>query len=146
MTYYKKGSLSHSWKGGKRMRFGYVEIYKPDHPYAVQSYVFEHRLVMEESIGRYLKSDEIVHHKNGIRNDNSIENLEVVSRHMHRIIHRKTDGMKCYYCGSDDVIKQGKRTRTMFQAWRCLTCTRRFTFPSKTKTIHPFMNSDEYKG
>jgi HNH endonuclease len=51
----------------------------PEHPRArtASGYVFEHILVMEERLGRELFPDEKVHHRNGVRNDNSPENLEL---------------------------------------------------------------------
>jgi len=59
-----------------------------DHPNANKSgYVMEHRLIMEEQLGRYLTEDEVVHHKNGVKNDNVLENLEVMSIHDHRKLH-----------------------------------------------------------
>lgn len=75
----RKGEKSHWWRGGIiRNNNGYVKIYAPDHPaVGTQRYICEHRLAMEKHLGRYLKSFENIHHKNGIKNDNRIENLEL---------------------------------------------------------------------
>jgi len=59
---------------------GYILIGVDDHPYKQKKgYVAEHRLVMEKKIGRYLLPHENVHHINGVRSDNRIENLELWS-------------------------------------------------------------------
>ena len=70
-------------KGRKVHSKGYVEIYSPDNPCAVRNYVFEHRLVMESNLGRFLNPSEQVHHKNGVKDDNRIENLELVTVESH---------------------------------------------------------------
>ena len=67
----------YAWKGGKYLGSrGYMFVYSPDHPFQnSQKYVLEHRLVMEKYLGRYLRPKEVVHHINGIKDDNRIENL-----------------------------------------------------------------------
>lgn len=58
---------------------GYVRIYVPMHREAnTRGYVYEHRVIAEQMIGRDLLPGEVVHHKNHIRWDNRVENLEVM--------------------------------------------------------------------
>lgn len=58
---------------------GYVRVYEPEHPKAMNGgWVFEHRLVMEQHLGRTLAQDEHVHHINGRKDDNRLENLMVM--------------------------------------------------------------------
>lgn len=67
---------------------GYVLIYCPNHPNATKDgYVAEHTLVMEAQIGDYLPKGYVVHHKNHIRNDNRIENLELMTSKEHSKLH-----------------------------------------------------------
>lgn len=74
----------------KKRGDGYIAVYVPDHPYAnKEGYVMEHRLVMEEHIGRYLEKGEEVHHINKKRDDNRLENLTLLSTEEHQALHIK---------------------------------------------------------
>jgi len=73
-----KGNSCYNWKGGRRQtNNGYTMVRAVTHPFAKNGYVFEHRLVMEKRLGRYLLPTETVHHKNAIKDDNRLENLEI---------------------------------------------------------------------
>lgn len=72
------GDRHPDWKGGRKLVGGYWYIYRPEHPNATkQRYVAEHRLVMEEKLGRYLDPKEVVHHRDGNSQNNHPDNLEV---------------------------------------------------------------------
>lgn len=82
-----------AWRGGTRMSLGYKFILKPEHPRANnEGYIQEHHLIMEESIGRYLTRDERVHHKNGIKTDNRIENLLLLESQSEHLKHHIKEG------------------------------------------------------
>ena len=79
----KRGSANPFWKGGRRKDTrGYVVVnIQPDSPYYSVAYrgeILEHRLVMAQYLGRCLNSWEVIHHKNGIKDDNRLENLELL--------------------------------------------------------------------
>ena len=78
-----------NWKGGKRKNFyGYIQILmKSADPFFKMAnshgYIKEHRLVMAQYLGRCLESWEIPHHINHIKDDNRIENLELMTASEH---------------------------------------------------------------
>ena len=92
----KKKSLSHreaiskatvgkknpAYKNGKTVvRSEHILVLAPEHPFAnVNKRVYEHRLVVEKHIGRYLKPYESVHHIDGIPSNNNITNLFLTTR------------------------------------------------------------------
>ena len=75
--------------GKKTKHNGYNRIKFPDHPKADKwGWILEHDLIMECYIGRWLKPNEVVHHINGIKDDNRIKNLQLMTRSEHTRLHR----------------------------------------------------------
>lgn len=86
----QEGENSPTWKGGRLIYNGYVIVSIPkDSPYAPMAQktkrgrlrIFEHRLVAAQKLGRLLEDWEVIHHINGIRDDNRPENIDVLPNH-----------------------------------------------------------------
>lgn len=91
---YKKTSKRGGRKPGPVKPFiersGYRYLFRPKHPFSTrQGYIAEHRVKMEEKIGRYLTKSEVVHHINHLRHDNRIENLQLMRKRAHQKLHMK---------------------------------------------------------
>lgn len=83
-----RGAQAANWQGGSRKSGAYVEVYAPWASCANQrGYAPLHRLVMELTLGRALRPDEIVHHIDGDSLNNDPGNLRVMSQSEHARLH-----------------------------------------------------------
>lgn len=118
------GQRNKSWKEGRtKTKEGYIAVLLySESPYFKMAnigrkkrlknwYVFEHRLVMAKHLGRCLTSLEIVHHKNGIADDNRLSNLYLTTRETHIKEHQRgyRDGFnKGYQDGLKKATEESK--------------------------------------
>ena len=98
-----------SWKGGKSITNGRPLTLLRGHPRARhEGYVLDHILIVEKALGRYLPNDAVVHHVNGVVNDNTNTNLVLCENNTyHKLLHKRQRALiacgnpswvKCVYC------------------------------------------------
>jgi len=104
---FKKGQQAHNFKGGHRHSAGYIMDYGDDRELYLQ-----HRLVVEKFLGRKLRRSEVVHHINGDRTDNRIENLQLMNQSEHLKLHQMEEKM-----GDSEEYSQKKRHASQVR-WR----------------------------
>ena len=116
VAHYQVGEKNSQWNGGKKVSNGYILIRNQEHPRNINGYVYEHILVMEKFLGRPLKwidfnhaDNEIVHHKNGNKQDNRLENLQLMAHKENIALHNKMrDYSKMLRNEKGQFIKGGK--------------------------------------
>lgn len=118
------------WQINKIISKGdYLYAIIPEHPKATKNhYVLLHRAIMENTIGRLLTDDEVVHHKDGNKKNNSIENLELINKNDHIRLHRlksgkKTTKLKCPWCGKEFVRYTNETFLQKPSKYNCTCCS-----------------------
>lgn len=98
---------------------GYMYCYNPNHPLANKAgIVYEHRYVMSNHLGRWITTEEVVHHKDGNRANNKIENLELTNAKDHALLHAIERGWGtyttkvCEYCKKEFSIQGSKKAKS----------------------------------
>lgn len=116
------------WKIKKIVKKGdYLYAIVRNHPKRTKNdYVLLHRVVVENHIGRLLNPDEVVHHKDGNKKNNEIQNLEVINASEHTRLHGLQKGrvyvdIKCPWCKI--VFTREKRQTHLAKKGQYTTCS-----------------------
>ena len=132
------GVKSSAWKGGRiKMKFGYFAVRVDGR------YIYEHRYLMEKKIGRPLRSDEIVHHKDGNKTNKNPGNLELLAKREHdrlETIRRHREGDFPYTRNrpevTEEMIEPLLRKNISFRAIGRLLKTSHGTISNRVRSSH----------
>lgn len=140
----KKGAIVGAFKWNiekvvSKGEYNYAVV--KDHPNSIEfGYVLEHRVVVENHLKRLLNANEVVHHINGDKKDNRIENLEVLNAKTHAKLHGLLHGtkwceLKCPQCSK--VFHREKHQTFLVKGGSFSACSRKCsgTF-SRTIQLH----------
>jgi hypothetical protein len=134
---------------GRSTNNGYACVKVPGHPYAWSTgYVYAHRFAVEQKLGRFLKPDELVHHKNENKKCNRKSNLELKTKSSHARHHHPDQKVRviCAKCGKPffRVASQLPGNRNGVKKSYCSTECRGVSRPGKLR--HGTANTYSYHG
>ena len=124
-------TFAERWARRRAVNEGYIKVFFPEHHRADKDgWVMEHIVVAEQSSGATLSTRAVVHHVNGIKDDNRPANLVICEdRGYHALLHLRQRALeecgnpawrRCYACGQwDDPTKMSTRDRGTFHHAIC---------------------------
>lgn len=96
---FSKKNPDSTYGDGRTVSSGYVMVSAPGHPRAHTqgNYVFEHILIAERALGKFLPKGAVIHHVDGDKANNAPNNLVICQdNNYHRLLHIRTRGLKEY--------------------------------------------------